>query len=86
MSNPTSKDYAKWFNRRKQHNDVSLSEQEWLDFWINSQRWDSHGTFKDSVVMARIDLDGAYAAGNIELITKREAASRAGKRGWHSAR
>jgi hypothetical protein len=78
---PTSQDYRLWHSRRKQDNEINLTEQEWIDWWTATGQWDNHGTFGHSVVMARIDLEGAYELGNIELITKRDSASRAGKRG-----
>ena len=45
--------------------------------WTASGRWDNHGTFKHSSVLARIDLEAPWEAGNVEVITKGEASRKA---------
>ena len=74
-----SRDYWLWWNRRIQNNEVTLTEQEFIDLWKESGDWNNHGTSKDSTVMSRIDLNGIYELDNIELISKSEASKKAVK-------
>lgn len=52
--------------------DWKLTFKEWWEFWQESGKWEQHGRGADSYCLARQGDTGAYALGNIEIITNRQ--------------
>ena len=53
---------------RGQHWD--LPWETWRDIWLPN--WDQRGRGAHDLCLARIDMDGAWSAHNVHLITRRE--------------
>lgn len=46
--------------------------ETWWKIWQDSGKWDERGTGPTGFVMSRIDDQGAYSPGNVEIKTMRE--------------
>ena len=44
--------------------------ETWRDIWLPN--WDRRGRTRDSLCLARIDMEGAWTASNVHLITRGE--------------
>ena len=42
----------------------------WRDIWL--PHWDRRGRSRDSLCLARIDMDGPWTPDNVHLLTRRE--------------
>ena len=52
--------------------EFELTFEEWWGIWDNSGCWNERGIRKGQYVMARFQDRGAYAIGNVEIITGEE--------------
>jgi len=66
--------YQPWLVSKAQANfrgeEWALEFEEYYQLWKND--WDNRGRQPDDMCMTRIDKEGAWAVGNVHVITRRE--------------
>lgn len=68
------KKYLIWLQQKNQANfrgEIWLLDfEDWLRLWADN--WDKRGRKRDHFCMTRTDYEGAWALGNVEVITRAE--------------
>lgn len=66
-------------DRNGEYIKFNLTYEEWLSIWVASGHLTERGCGSSQYVMSRINDEGDYSVGNVEIITNAENVSRAHK-------
>lgn len=70
MREPTRRQLFSRQRSKAEHRGVEwrLTFAEWCEIWDASGKWEQRGRGSNQYVMDRIDNDGPYAVGNVQII------------------
>lgn len=53
-----------------------LTFEQYCELWDTPEKWAARGRVAKSLVLTRIDIDGAWTMANVEIITRKEQIQR----------